>query len=520
MNKGFLFRFKRLFDSYLSVVPILLTVTVLFFTKAIPNLTPMNYVAFLLAGFFIGLGLALFSYGSDFSISKIGSLMGSSLFKSRKLFLIGSLTFLLGVIITLAEPDLKIMAVQTGFNETVLILVVSLGVGLFLLIGVLRILFKKNLQVMFLCFYAIIFALCGLLKPEFIPLAFDSGAVVTGPLTIPFILSFGASLALSRSEGQGHSGEDAFGLTALVTAGPIVSVMLLSFFYKDVKLTYVWDLSPLANADSWGGFWPLLGKLTGDYLLVEIKNLALAIVPLALFFLVYDLLFLKLNVKALLKILVGLLYAYLGMVIFLAAVMVGFLPLAQIVGFGLGAHEELYYLALILGGLFGLFGVLAEPAVHVLVKQIETVTEGTIKAKTILAVMALAIGGGMVLAVYRAHEGFSLLYYFIPIYALALALSFFVPKIYANIAFDSGSIASGPMAASFVMPFLTGYVYASKGAEAVYPYAFGTIAMVSAMPLVVIQLIGLSAEIKRRIIYQKIRQNFLEEDRNEVIHFY
>lgn len=516
-DSAFYHKIHKVLDSYLSVIPIVLTVTVLYFLKIIPNLSAPSFVAFLISSFFIGFGLWLFSVGCESSISKIGTLFGSTLFKHRNLFFIGSMTFILGVMITIAEPDLKIMAHQTKWNETLLILFVSLGVGLFLLFGVLRIVFKKNLQVMFLAFYGLIFALAALVNPKFLPLSFDSGAVVTGPLTIPFILSFGAAMASSQS--SGGSSEDSFGLTALATAGPILSVIVLSLFVKTDSLTYTFAPSSLVIDQGWGDFWSSYATNLWGLVLSEAKDLALAILPLAAFFFIFDLIFIRQNGKNRMQISIGFFYSFVGLWIFLIAVNLGFLPLAQNVGIALGSDASFYPLAILLGGLFGLFGVYAEPAVHVLVKQIQDVSEGAIKSKRMLFVMALSVGGGMALQIVRAHFGFSILYYFIPLYALALALSFFVPKIYANIAFDSGSIASGPMAASFVMPFVVGFTYSSAGQDSVFTNAFGTIAMVSAMPLVVIQLMGLYAEVKTKITYRRIQQAFIEPDDCQVIHF-
>jgi hypothetical protein len=510
---------KRIFESYLAIIPIALMMTIIFFSKAVPAFSEMSFVAFLISSFSIGFGLWLFSLGEENSISEIGAKIGKSLFRQRKLFLIGSMTFTLGVIITIAEPDLKILATQTGLPPVVLITTVSIGVGLFFLIGVLRILFNKNLQVIFLSFYALIFALTGLVNPKFLPLSFDSGAVVTGPLTIPFILSFGAGLAKSRESSSSTAGEDSFGLTALVTAGPILAVLLLSLYVNPDTMVYKWDIGSLTTVSSWADFWPLLGTLWADSLVAQLKNLAIAILPLGLFYWIYDWLFIKTPLKEKLKILVGLVYSYLGMVVFLSAVGVGFLPIAQMIGYEIGLRPEAYPLSLILAALFGFFGVLAEPAVHVLVKQIETVSEGAISSRSVLFVMAFSVGGGMVLQALRARLGFNLLYYFIPLYAMALALQFFVPKIYANIAFDSGSIASGPMAASFVMPFIVGLSYAQHGADSIYENAFGTIAMVSAMPLLVIQLLGLYAEMKRKVVYRRIQKQFAEPDDAQVIHF-
>jgi len=509
-------RWRKVFESYLSILPILAVTTVIYFVHLLPDFTIQDYVAFLFCSFLIGFGLWLFSLGVDNSISRMGTLLGTSLFRYRNLFFISIMALIMGVMITIAEPDLRIMASQTGWNEGLLISVVSVGVGVFFLVGVLRIIFKKNLQVMFLAFYGFIFALTGLVNPKFLPLSFDSGAVVTGPLTIPFILSFGAGIALSRNSA---SGEDAFGLTALATAGPIVSVMILSLFADPNKFNYSATSSALSQVTTWTEFWPTFRESIGTNLVSQGKGILLAISPIAIFFFLYDLLFLKQKAKQRVKILIGLLYSVLGLWFFLSAVSTGFLPVAQKLGYGLGSKSLLFPWAVLLGGLFGLFGVYAEPAVHVLGKQIEAVSEGAIKSKQILFIMAVSVGAGMAMHMVRAHFHFSILYYFVPLYALALALSFVVPKIYANIAFDSGSIASGPMAASFVMPFVVGYTLADSGADYIYEYAFGTIAMVSAMPLVVIQLLGLYAEIKRSILLQRVQKQFKEADDCQVIHF-
>src|SRR5574344_1138734 len=286
---------KRIFDSYLSVMPILLVTTVVFLTHLIPDFSLQGYIAFLFSSFAIGFGLWLFSLGVDNSISQMGTMIGTSLFRFRKLFLISAMTFVLGVIITIAEPDLRIMVSQTGWNEALLVSVVSVGVGLFFIIGVLRILFKKNLQVMFLGFYGMIFALTGIVNPKFLPLAFDSGAVVTGPLTIPFILAFGAGLALSD---RTHNGEDAFGLTALATAGPIFSVMILALFQNPNDLVYRGSSSPISSVSNWNDFGPVLGSALSSSFIEEGKAIVIAIAPIAVFFLIYDLLFLKQSGKA------------------------------------------------------------------------------------------------------------------------------------------------------------------------------------------------------------------------------
>jgi hypothetical protein len=511
---------RKIGESYLSVSPIVLMITVLFFTGVVSDFYWPVFVVFLIAAVCIGLGLALFQLGCDQSISKVGGIIGSTLFKQRKLWLVCIMTFFLGVIITVAEPDLKLMANQIGFdNEALLIVFVGTGVGLFLMFGVLRILFQKDLNVLFLAFYAIIFTLAGITNKNFLPISFDSGAVVTGPVTIPFILALGAGLASSRANVNGHSGADSFGLTALATAGPILTVMILSRFIDPSHLVYKWDPSPILTCSDWSSLLSTIGPLLVDQIESNLLNFVIAIGPLAVCFLIYNWVFVHLRFKQVLKVLIGFIYAYFGLVIFMVAVNIGFLPVAQKVGYSLGDNSSLYPLAVLCGGLFGLFGVIAEPAVHILVHQIETVSEGTIKARTVLAIMAISVGIGMAMAVVRAHYGFSILYYFIPGYFLALSLAFVVPKIYMSIAFDSGSIASGPMASSFVMPFVLGFSYAEHGAAPIYVNAFGCIAMISMMPLIVIQLLGLYIQIKRAHLYKMARKRIVEPDDNQIIHF-
>lgn len=525
---------RKLGESFLSVFPIVLVVSILYFTKLIPEFSGESYVAFLCCAFFIGVGLALFTAGADQSMSRIGTIIGETLFKQRKMWLILLMTFLIGVLVTVAEPDLKVMAGQIGWNVYLLIFSIGIGVGLFVVFGVLRIIFNKNLNVMFLAFYGIVFALAAIVNPKFLPISFDSGGVTTGPVTVPFILAFGAGLAASRNS-NGRSGEDAFGLTALASVGPIITVMLMSTFLDVDSMSFPWDPSQIVTYSSWQGFLGEFSSLLGSALLLELKDVAIAIVPLALFFILYNFLFVHLSFKVVLKIMVGLVYAYLGLVMFLAAVNVGFLPVAQEVGYQLGA-DSLGDLAILIGAFFALFGVLAEPAVHVLVQQIETISEGTIKSKSVLAVMALSIGAGVALAVLRAKLNFSILYYMIPGYFISLSLTFLVPKIYTSIAFDSGGVASGPMASTFVMPFCTGFAYGVaevKGtalglsggdlhsyiSSYVFENAFGSVAMIALMPLIVIQLMGLYAEIKRDIINKRVRKKFVEANDLQVIHF-
>lgn len=512
--------FAKLGENFLSVLPIFLIVTILFLVPGVVTTSSKweSYVAFVISSVFVGLGLSFFTMGVDESMSRIGQAVGESLFKKKNLLFIILMTFIIGVLVTVAEPDLSVMASQIGWEKITLIAFVGIGVGLFVVFGVLRILFGKDLRIMFICFYAIVFMLASIVDKRFLPIAFDSGGVTTGPVTVPFILAFGVGLAASKAS-NGRSGEDAFGLTALASVGPIVAVMVMSLFMDVDNMVYTPDISPLESLSGWGDFAPVFFSLVGEYILEELKNVAIAIAPLAIFFFIYNLVFLHYRWKQTMKIYVNLLYASFGLVMFLAAVNVGFLPTAQEIGKGIGSNPDLVWLAILVGGLFGIFGVIAEPAVHVLVHQVEHVSEGTISSKSVLVVLALAVGGGVALAVTRAYFGFTVLYYMVPGYLIALGLTFLVPKIFTSIAFDSGGVASGPMASTFVMPFVIGFTISCHGAESVYENAFGCVAMIALMPLIVVQCMGLTAKVKKAISYARTRKAFMGEDEPIIIDF-
>jgi hypothetical protein len=494
-------------------------VVILYLTGVVNDFGPQELVSFLICAFVIGIGLSLFNSGAEQSVSRIGQVVGEGLFKHKKMWLVLLVTFLLGIVVTIAEPDLKVMAGQIGMNEWLLILCISLGVGVFMVVGVLRVILQKPLNIYFVCFYGLVFALASIVNPKFLPICFDSGGVTTGPITVPFIIAFGAGLAASRSS-NGSSSADSFGLTALASVGPIIMMLILSLFLDPESLVFdPASLEAEIDFSSWDAFWGSFPVVYGYEILSQLSSVGLAIVPILCFFIVYNLIFIKMPWKSILKIFIGLFYLYFGLVMFLGSVETGFLPVARQVGMSLGSDPNLFPLAVTIGALFGLFGVLAEPAVHVLVDQIEVISEGTIKSRTVLAVMALAIAGGVALAVVRAYYDFSILYYVVPGYILACGLTFFVPKVYYSIAFDSGGVASGPMASTFIMPFCIGFTYAAKGAEYVYADAFGCIAMIAMMPLIVIQLLGAYVEIKRSVIMAKTRKKFAEPDDDEIVYF-
>ena len=464
---------EKLKEATASVLPISLIVMAISFV-----LVPVDaglMLSFVIATAMLILGMGLFTLGADMSMSRIGNYMGSKLTKSRKLPLILTVSFALGVAITVAEPDLQVLAGNVPeIDTTVLILTVSVGVGFFLMLCMVRILFSISLRTMLIVFYAIVFAAAFLSDESILSVAFDSGGVTTGPMTVPFIMALGVGVASIRSDENAKA--DSFGLVGLCSIGPILSV-LLSGTVSGVATTVE------------------LGK---DYLhaLPEyLWEVTMALLPIVVFFLIFQVISLKLRKLPFMRIVIGILYTYLGLVLFLTGVNVGFSPLGYALGAALAEGWKVYLLAP-LAMLMGWFIINAEPAVHTLNKQVEELSAGAISAKAMGMSLSIAVSAAGGLAMLRVITGISIMYFLVPGYLIALALSFFVPRTFTAIAFDSGGVASGPLTATFMLPFATGACEALGGN--VMTDAFGLVALVAMMPLITVQVMGAIYVVKSR----------------------
>lgn len=467
---------EKIRESAVSVLPILILVSLLCLF-----LTPMQaqlLLAFLIGALMLILGMGLFSLGAEQSMTPIGTKIGTALTKTKNLPLILGVSFLLGFAITVAEPDLQVLAETVPhISSTVLLVTVGIGVGLFMSLCMYRIITGANLRWLLLGCYALIFLLAAFTDPDFLCIAFDSSGVTTGPMTVPFILAMGMGVANIRSDNRAEA--DSFGLVALCSIGPILSVLLLGFFYDGGEAVAELSHTSLPTTTAIGG--AFLAALP-----IYFKEMAIAMLPIVGIFLIFQLALLRLTRRRLVKILIGLLYTYLGLVLFLTGVNIGFSTLGAELGAALGrtAPQWLIPLAIVLGW----FIISAEPAVSILEKQIETVSAGAIPGKAIKRSLSIAIAIAMGLAMLRVLTGISILWFVVPGYAAALALSFFVPDIYTAIAFDSGGVASGPMTATFMLQLVMGASIALGGN--VLRDAFGVVALVAMMPLLSIQLVG------------------------------
>ena len=610
----------KIWEALLSALPITAVVYLMALTPWF-DMNRAELITFTVGAVLLILGIGLFNLGADLAMTPMGTHVGSGLSKQGKLLLLLAVCFVLGMLITIAEPDLQVLAAQVSavMNGTMLVYAVGIGVGSFLVIAVLRIVFHRRLSNILMLFYMLLFALALLLavneKTSLLPMAFDSGGVTTGPITVPFIMALGVGVA--GVLGDKHSKENSFGLVSLCSIGPILAVMVLGMFSgknltyqvpdytvspdvlgsflhalghtaKEVALAlglmlavngnlpllpmsfdsggvttgpitvpFIMALGvgisgvlgdPRSKDNSFGlvalcSVGPVLavlvlgifasnnltyavpdytvsGDILGSYLHTAAhtcKEVALALGLIVVFFLVCQVLFLKLSFKRLKRIAVGVSLTYIGLVLFLTGVNVGFMPIGYKLGHALASADS--NLLILFGLVTGVLVVLAEPAIHVLNGQVEEVTGGMVSKRAMMIGLCVGVGAAITLSMVRIVYDFSLVYYIIPGYFISLALSLFVPPVYTAIAFDSGGVASGPMTSGFILPFAVGACVALQGGEAVLRDAFGVVALVAMIPLITIQLLGFKGLIDAHVQERKAMKRILDADEQQIINF-
>jgi hypothetical protein len=484
MNKVLKEKIMEAFSSVLPISAIVLIASVI--------LVPMSAGTILL---FIGgaallvIGMGFFTLGADMAMMPMGEGIGVQLTKSSSLLLALFISFLMGVVITIAEPDLQVLAIQVpSVPNFVLILTVAGGVGFFLVAAVLRTFLQIRLSVLLIFFYLGVFVLACFTPRDFIPVAFDSGGVTTGPITVPFILAMGVGVASLRSDK--HSQDDSFGLVALCSVGPILAVLLLGIFYDPSGARP--GLHPIPEvADSRGLVLEFARKLPE-----HTEEVLKAMGAIIVFFLIFQLITRRYKKHQLGRIAVGFIYTFIGLVVFLTGVNVGFIPVGQDLGKLLAEDPERKWLLIPLGIIIGYFIVAAEPAVHVLNKQVEEISSGTITQKLMSRGLSIGMSIALGITMMRILTGIPLMWILIPGYAFALILTFFVPRIFTGIAFDSGGVCSGPMTSTFLLPLAMGTCQGS-GRDLMI-HAFGIVATVALTPLIIIQFMGLIYRVKQK----------------------
>lgn len=502
---------NKIKESFGSVLPVVIVVLLLCVT-----ITPLDsgtFLAFILGCFLAVVGMGFFTLGAENAMTPIGQYISASVIKTKKLWLILPLFFLVGMFITVSEPDLQVMATELSdtVNYMVLIVTVGVGVGVFLVIAFLRIVLNVKLKTVLIVCYTAVFIVAFFVPKNFVPLAFDSGGVTTGPMSVPFIIAMGTGVAYLRSDKSAQ--DDGFGLTALCSIGPIIAVMILGIIYKpeSVKVT---GGEAVVIDNSKQLFSVYIEKLP-EYL----KEVAIALLPIVAFYFITMTFGGKVAKGEFIKVLVGIFYTYFGLVIFLLGVNCGFLPVGTIVGKILGAVDYAWIVVPI-GMVMGFFVSGAEPAVHILNDQVFEITGGAIPKKAMRFSLMTGVAVSTGLAFLRIYFSIPILYILIPCYALALVLTFIVPDIFTAIAFDSGGVASGAMTVGCLMPMALGFCEVlgkDAGAE-----GFGLVAFVAMTPLVAIQILGLvfkikSAKLKKAQSVQAETSTFTETPKSEDI---
>jgi len=477
---------EKLLEALKAVLPIVGIVVVLCFSVA--PISPSILLCFLLGAAMIIVGVMFFTLGAEASMTPMGERVGTAVTRSRSLPVIILIGFLLGFLITISEPDLQVLAGQVpAVPNMVLILAVAAGVGIFLVLALLRMLFGVPLPPMLVVSYIAVFVLALFVPKDFLAVAFDSGGVTTGPMTVPFIMALGVGISAIRSDRR--AADDSFGLVSLCSVGPILSVLILGMIFRPDDGAYTVPVLP-EIADS-VELWALFRSGLPTY----IQEIAVSLLPIVALFGVFQLAVLKLSPRTLKKIGVGLVYTYIGLVLFLTGANVGFMPAGNYLG-QVMASASGRWIIIPVGMVIGYFIVKAEPAVYVLNKQVEEITDGAISGTAMGASLSIGVAVSIGLAMVRVLTGVSILWFLVPGYAVAILLSFFVPRIFTAIAFDSGGVASGPMTATFLLPFAQGACVAVGGN--IVTDAFGVVAMVAMTPLITIQILSLVYQARQR----------------------
>ncbi len=475
---------EKLIESVSAVLPI--TGIVLLISIFLVPIDLGIFGLFLTGAAMLILGMGFFQLGAEMAMIPLGEGIGVQIAKRKKILVALVTGFLMGVIITVSEPDLQVLASQVpSIPNLVLIITVAVGVGLFLALAIVRIRYRISLSILLIVLYSIIIILSWLVPKEFLAVAFDSGGVTTGPMTVPFIMALGIGLTSMHSD-KNASG-DSFGLVALSSVGPILAVMILGCFFHPTDTAYsLTDVeSALTTRD--------VARIFAVGLPSYAEEVFLSLLPIILMCVAFQVVTHRFHGRQLRRIVVGILYTYVGLVLFLCGANVGFAPVGAYLGKAL-ASSAFRWLLIPIGMLIGYFIVKAEPAIQVLNHQVDSITNGAVSVKMMNLCMSIGVSVSVGLAMTRVLTGISIQWFVIPGYLIALILSRFVPDIFVGIAFDSGGVASGPMASTFLLPLSIGVCEALGGN--LMTDAFGVVALVALTPLIAIQLMGLVYKFK------------------------
>lgn len=491
-------------SAVLPITAIVMLISIFFLPMELGSI-----VMFLVGAVMLIVGMGFFQLGAEMAMTPIGEGIGAGMSKTKRLWLLLAIGFMMGVIITISEPDLQVLAEQVpSVPNYTLIFTVAIGVGVFLALAILRIRYQVDLSMMLIIFYLFLLGISCFVPKDFLAVAFDSGGVTTGPMTVPFIMALGVGLASVRSDKNAAS--DSFGLVALSSVGPILAVLVLGCFFRPTEAEY--SLTDVASVVTTRDVALVFAKGMPIYL----HEVMISLLPILAVFVIFQLLTRRYRKREIMKVLIGLAYTYIGLVLFLCGVNVGFAPVGAYLGRELAALPYKWILVPI-GALIGYYIVKAEPAIQVLNHQVESVTSGAISVKAMNRCMSIGVSISVGLAMLRVIAGIPIMWIIVPGYVLALVLSRIVPKIFVGIAFDSGGVASGPMTSTFLLPLSIGTCEALDGN--LMTDAFGVVALVALTPLIAIQLMGLIYQIKVQKMQKTDSRPAVEDGGDDIVEF-
>ena len=471
---------KNLKEVMSAVVPIALLV--MFACLVIVKAPKDIMVNFLISSVVLIVGLTIFVTGVNLGVERIAVRLGGLVEHIKKAYITFGFGFLLGFVVTIAEPNLMVFSqnVQAvvGINSYLLLISISIGIGLMVGFGFIRILKDISIKKYFTIAYLVLFVLFFTQNDTIKNLSFDSSGASTGALTTPFFMALAYGIARLKGTDRGEA--DAFGLVGVASMGPIVVLLILG---------------TIMGGDAQSVNEVAVSLSTMDKIIAAIKEASMAVLPITLIFLFFNWIKLKCPAREFKRIMIGLLYAYIGLILFLVGVNIGFSDMGVFLGEAL--YQKSAFVFILFSLITGFMIVLAEPAVQSLIGQISDVTGGSVNKKLVLAALSIGVGMAVMLSAMRVHfEGFELWMYLIPGFLIAIMLFKKVDPLFVGISFDAGGVATGPMTTAFALSMMQGAATVSPVADPLVD-GFGVIASVMMAPIVSLMILGLLYSKKR-----------------------
>lgn len=524
---------SRLKEATLSIVPIVLVVILLNYIFPDINLESNQSLfgpvltSLLISTIPLILGTALFSIGIEKSVAKIGEVVGKTLTKRKSIIMLLIVGVLMGFLVTIAEPDLSVLAARISENGTSmpLILVASFGVGLFLMVAILRVLLNKSLKVIVAVGYGLVFTLGLFADKSFFSIVFDAGGVTTGVVTTPFILAL--SMGVAHIIGGKNAEDASFGYSGLCTLGTVLAVMLFSIVLnqtggiRSIQTALENKFLPNgSNLDSTMVPLNAFSEMPKLYLynfLNSLKDVALSVLPILAFFLLFNI-YVKIKGREFASIMVGFGYTFIGLVLFFLGAESGFIPVGASLGKNLASANILIVILIV--AILGFISMMAEPSVKILANNVSEVSRGVISKRTILIALGIASAIALLLNTVRINYNIEFIYFIIPLYIVAIALAFISPEIYVGISIDAAGVATGTMASCFFLPMFISYAVGrgNTGGSEIMGNGFGIIGLMAVMPIIVVEIVGCISVVKSRLAYNKALAQVIEVDDSQVIH--